>query len=104
MTAERPTDIVLTEVEVTSVEVAQEDHGTITQDGDQLVAEAAADLTVLKDGRTQTQLSLGDAQLVVTYNRESEESAERAAVLLMGAPQLVTEVEQAYDAAQEDLG
>jgi hypothetical protein len=101
VTAERPEDIVLTEVSVDAreVDLHEIDHGQIIEDvdGQTLNVQAAAELEVLNDGRTRTTIMVGDAELSLTYNRDSRESAERAGVLLMGAGQLINEVEQAYD-------
>lgn len=106
MTAERPTDIVLTEISVDAREVDRREiqHGQITADEDEktLHVEAAAELEILEDGRSRTTIMLGDAELTLTYNREDQDSAERAAVLLMGAGQLTAEVEAAYDEGEHE--
>lgn len=103
MTAERPTDINLTDISVDAreVDLHEIEHGQITIDEDEKIinVEAAAELEVLEDGRTRTTVMIGDAELSLTYDRESQESAERAAVLLTGAGPLITEVEEAYDNA-----
>lgn len=101
MPAERPDDIVLTEISVDAREEERIDHGTITVDEDNKIlnVEASAELEILDDGRTRTTLLMGDAELVLVYNRDSQESAERASVLLMGGPALITQVEEAYDAS-----
>lgn len=103
MTTERPTDIVIEDINITSTEVAPDDHGVITanEDGDTFTAEAAVEITQLPNGQTKVTLDLGDAQLTLTYDRESWESAERAAVLLASGPQLITQAEAVYDAKLE---
>jgi hypothetical protein len=101
MTVERPADIILTETTVDAREVDRHeiDHGTITVDPDEKTVhvEAVAELEILDDGRTRTTVLMGDAELSLTYNREDQGSAERAAVLLAGAAALITQVEEAYD-------
>lgn len=108
MTAERPTDIVLTDISVDAreVDLHQIQHGQITADPDEktLHVEAAAELEILEDGRSRTTILLGDAELTLTYNRNDQDSAERAAVLLMGAAELTAQVEEAYDEAQPPSG
>jgi len=105
MTAERPTDINMTEISVDAREVDLHEiqHGEITVDEEAKIlnVEAAAELEILEDGRTRIVIMVGDAELSLVYNRDDQESAERAAVLLAGGGALITEVEQAYDDAQE---
>lgn len=99
MSTERPDDIVVTEITVDAREQERIDHGKITQDGETYHAEASAELEILEDGRTRIVLLLGNAELTLVYDRESEESAERAAVLLTSGPLMITQVEEAYDAS-----
>jgi hypothetical protein len=99
VSTERP-DIILHEAVVTTAEVAPDDHGTVTEGPDETYhAEAAAELEILEDGRQRVTFLLGDAELAIVYDRESESSAERAAVLLVSAPSLLNQVEEAYDAS-----
>lgn len=95
MTAERPEDILIDSVTIDS----PPDEPLRPE---QFQLEADGDLVVLEDGRTKTTLTVGDAELTLVYNRDSQQSAEAAAVLLMGAPQLVTSVEQAYDEGEAE--
>jgi hypothetical protein len=102
MTAERPIDVIIEEATVTNFEVSPDDHGTITQNGDTYTAEAAVELEILEDDRTRTTVKLGDAELSLTYDREDEESAERAAVLLASAGSIITQAEEAFDSLPEN--
>lgn len=103
MPTERPDDVVLHSSKVTSTEVAPDDHGTITVDENEVHhAEAAAELELLDDGRQRVTFLLGDAELAIVYDRESQESAERAAVLMVSLPNLLNQVEEAYDQAGEE--
>src|ERR1044072_8068371 len=105
MTAERPTDINITEISVDAREVDLQEiqHGEVTVDEEAKIlnVEAAAELEILEDGQTRIVIMVGDAELSLVYNRDDQESAERAAVLLAGGGALITEGEQAYDHAQE---
>jgi hypothetical protein len=102
----RPEDITLTEISVDAreVDLHEIEHGKITIDEDAktLDVEAAGELEILDDGRTRTTIMIGDAELSLTYNRDDQGSAERAAVLLAGAGPLVTQMEQAYDEGDLD--
>ena len=106
MTTERPNDIELTEISVDAreVDLHEIDHGQITVDEDEktMNVDAAAELEILDDGRTRTTILIGDAELSLTYNREDQGSAERAAVLLAGAGPLITQVEESYDNGEVD--
>lgn len=98
MTSERPDDIILHETKVTSTEVAPDDHGNITVDENEVShAEAAVELEILEDGRQRVTFLLGDAEIAIVYNREDQGSAERAAVLMISLPSMLTQVEEAYD-------
>jgi hypothetical protein len=103
MTTERPDDLVLTSIETDAreVDLHHTPHGQITVDEDNrtLNVEAAAELEILEDGRTRVTILMGDAELSLVYDRENQDSAERAAVLLTGAGPLITQVEEAYDAS-----
>lgn len=102
----RPDDIELTEVSVDAreVDLHEIDHGIITADEETktLNVHAAAELEILDDGRTRTTILIGDAELSLVYNRDSQDSAERAAVLLAGAGPLITQVEDSYDSGELD--
>ena len=96
----RPDDIEVTEIKVTDTEVAPDDHGTVTVDENEVShAEAAVELEILEDGRQRVTFLLGDAEIAIVYNREDESSAERAAVLMISLPSMLTQVEEAFDAA-----
>jgi hypothetical protein len=99
----RPTDIVLQEAKVSPG--APEEHGVVTEGPDQTYhAEAAVEIEILEDGRQRATFLLGDAELAIVYNREDQSSAERAAVLLISAPNMLTEVEEVFDAQGEEAG
>lgn len=101
-TVERP-DIILHEAVITTGEVAPDDHGTVTEGPDETYhAEAAVELEILEDGRQRVTFLLGDAEIAIIYNREDQSSAERAAVLMISLPSMLTQVEESFDQAEVD--
>lgn len=79
-------------VEVTSVVATDGEPDLTPAEGEDFVV--GAEGYIQWDGsRKMVVLQLGDAELVLTYDTNSEESATNAAILMMSAPQAMAEVD-----------
>lgn len=79
-------------VEVTSVVATDGEPDLTPAEGEDFVV--GAEGYIQWDGsRKMVVLQLGDAELVLTYDTNSEESATNAAILMMSAPQAMAKVD-----------
>ena len=80
-------------VEVTSVVASNDEPDLTPAEGEDFVV--GAEGYIQWDGsKKMVVLSLGDAELVLTYDTDSEESATHAAILMASAPQALAEVDR----------